>query len=575
MRLRLSYRAKIFGITVLLMVLTMMVTAVSIHLVDRIETRLALLARSYTPLAAELSEVEATALRQEIAFEKLRLMVEVAHPDLDRHQRLGGDLKGLDGQLDGLIDQSRGRIEATLATEPPPEVIRELASMDVRLQAIQREHREWREHADRIIARDHGSPEDAGAMAIVEGEGAQFAGAVDALREEMSAYTLQAAERAQEDERRLHQLDLGLTALATLLGLGLAAFLSAGLVKPVRALLNGIKEVEGGRLETRIDVITQDELGELTARFNQMVGELGAKARVQELFGRFVDPRIVRDLLHRPELADLGGRRQTMSVMFSDIKGFTRIGEQLSPGDLVRLLNAYLSAMSRPIKAEGGVIDKFIGDAILAYWGEPFVPEGEHALRACRAALAKVRGIEDFQRDLPSLLGMRSRAPQVDLRIGVATGPVIVGAIGSEEARNFTVVGDTVNVGARLESACKIYGTRILIDDATAELVTGKMVLREIDLLQLAGRDEPLRIFELMAECGAATDIQLALREHYEAGLETYRARRWREARMEFEACLELEPEDNPTHAMLNRISTRLGAAPGPEWDGAWRQPSK
>ncbi|TAK53920.1 MAG: adenylate/guanylate cyclase domain-containing protein, partial [Dehalococcoidia bacterium] len=264
-----------------------------------------------------------------------------------------------------------------------------------------------------------------------------------------------------EQERAVWYGNLLLSA-ALALGLLAAAIVTVSLVRPLRRLLGGVAAVQQGALDTELPVTSRDEIGRLTAAFNAMVRELRAKARMRETFGRYVDPRIVAGLLDRPEAAAGGGERRVMSVFFCDMAGFTSLAEGMTAAGMVNVVNRYLAAMSEPIREQHGIIDKYIGDAIMAYWGPPFNGSDEHARLACLAALAQLARLESFRAELPELMGIKRGLPQIDMRIGIATGEVVVGNIGSEVSMSYTVMGDAVNLASRLEGANKVYGTRIL-----------------------------------------------------------------------------------------------------------------
>ena len=260
--------------------------------------------------------------------------------------------------------------------------------------------------------------------------------------------------------------------------------------------------------------------------------------------------------------------------LLSDIRGFSEFSERLTPGDLVAVLNEYLSQMSRQIRNEHGVIDKFIGDAIMAYWGPPFVPADQQAVRACRAALAKLGALHAVRARLPEVLGIRSGAPEIDIRIGIATGPMIVGTVGSEESMNFTVLGDTVNLGSRLEGACKAYGIRTLVDERTRDLAGDAVVVREIDLLRVKGRDDPERVFELLGRADQVDPGDDRIRQ-FEAGLAAYRRQDWDAAGEAFEACRALENGGGPSNTFLERIAIFRDQPPAETWDGVWTLTAK
>jgi len=249
-----------------------------------------------------------------------------------------------------------------------------------------------------------------------------------------------------------HVVDIGLAllALAALLGITVAAAVTRGLVRPVRRLLAGTAAVEQGALDTVVPITSRDEIGRLTQSFNSMVGELRMKAQIRETFGKYVDPRIVAGLIDRPELTDAKGSRREMTILFCDMRGFTTFSEGMTPAAVVTVLNRYMTLMSEPIRRNSGILDKYIGDGIMAFWGPPFTGADEQARLACLAALDQIAGLAAFRAELSDLTGLKRGLPEIDIRIGVATGDVVAGNIGSEQTRNYTVIGDAVNLGSRL-----------------------------------------------------------------------------------------------------------------------------
>jgi class 3 adenylate cyclase len=239
------------------------------------------------------------------------------------------------------------------------------------------------------------------------------------------------------------------------------------------------------------------------------------------------------------------------------------------------VMNHYFTLMSGPIRAQRGVIDKYIGDAIMSYWGPPFVEDAEQAMLACLAATEMVELVPALQQQLPDLLGIRAMPAPCDLRIGIATGEVLTGSIGSELMMSFTVMGDAVNLASRLEAANKVYGTRILIAEATAAALGSNFELREIDRVAVAGQSVPHPVFDVMGKAGALTEAQAALRAHYAEGLAAYRARRFDDARKAFTAALESVPGDGPSKTLLARIDQWQVEPPPADWDGAWYMTQK
>jgi adenylate cyclase len=264
-----------------------------------------------------------------------------------------------------------------------------------------------------------------------------------------------------------------------------------------------------------------------------------------------------------------------MTVMFCDMKGFSALSEGMTPQGLVKVMNRYLSTMSEPIRTHKGIIDKYIGDAIMAYWGPPFIDEADAARLACLAAVEMTERIGGLRKQLPELLGVRTIPVECDLRIGIATGEALVGSIGSEFMMSFTVMGDAVNLASRLESANKLYGTRCLVAGATIAAAGKAIEVREIDRLIAVGQTQPQVVFEIMGRADELSAEQTALRERYSEGLGSYRARRWDEATEALKAALEAAPGDGPCRVLLTRIERLRDNPPSADWDGSWQLDQK
>ncbi len=385
----------------------------------------------------------------------------------------------------------------------------------------------------------------------------------------LHSYTQEAAKRANSLERQAFRFNWSMTLAAAIFGLICAVFLTRNLVQPIRNLLTGAKEIRDGNLNIQVKVDSADEIALLAQSFNYMVTGLKEKETIKETFGKYLDPKIVSTLLEGQALSQSGEKR-TMTVFFSDIQNFTNMSEQLAPNVLVKLLNHYITTMSVPIRNNHGIIDKYIGDAIMAFWGPPFSGADEHAFLACQAALEQYRGLEQFRQTIPDIIGLRRGMPDFNVRMGICTGDVIVGTVGSEMAKSYTVIGDTVNLASRLESANKLYGTRIIISGSTFDMTKDHVETRELDIVRVLGKTEPVRIFELLGLKGNVPGRSLELRDAFEKGLASYRTRAWRDARGSFEACLAIDPDDKPSHLFMSRITSFESSPPGDGWTGIW-----
>jgi len=214
----------------------------------------------------------------------------------------------------------------------------------------------------------------------------EFNQKVEDIRKDMLAQVRSDAVVTMRDQQKIIFISMIVTTLAAIVGLMFALFVSTGITRPVRRLLDGTRAVEAGRLDGSIDVTTRDEIGQLTAAFNNMVEQLRHKEKMRETFGRYIDPRVVAGLIDRQSQTAADGERRVMTVLFCDMKGFTSLSEGMTPQGLVKVMNHYLSTMSGPIRTHHGIIDKYIGDAIMAYWGPPFAADSEQTRLASLAA---------------------------------------------------------------------------------------------------------------------------------------------------------------------------------------------
>jgi len=249
------------------------------------------------------------------------------------------------------------------------------------------------------------------------------------------------------------------------------------------------------------------------------------KLMIKGAFSHYVPGKVVNELLRNPDLLRLGGEERVMSVIFSDVAGFTSISERLTPTRLVALLNEYLTAMTDIVHFHDGIIDKYEGDAIMAEFGAP-LPDPDHARKACLAAL-------DMQRKLVELRSKwkEEGKPELYARVGINSGSMVIGNMGSREIFDYTVMGDNVNLCARLEGANKIYGTSIMCSEATRQMAGDDLVTRELDIIRVKGKTEGVRIHEVVAAGSNELSAErLQLLEIYRRGLEGFKGSRWEES---------------------------------------------
>jgi adenylate cyclase len=296
----------------------------------------------------------------------------------------------------------------------------------------------------------------------------------------------------------------------------------------------------------------------------------GQKAReIRGAFSKYLSPVVVDQLVADPSRLKLGGEKRHLSILFSDLAGFTTLSESMEPEALLAQLNEYLDDMADIVMSEGGTLDKYIGDAIMALYGAPaLLPD--HAVRACRTALRMQRRLDQL-----NVRWGEAGRPQLGMRIGINTGYPVVGNIGGEKRFDYTALGDAVNLAARLEPACKTYGVGTMISGQTRDGAANAIVTRELELLAVYGKAEPVPVFELVALAGEELGPKGELIRHFEDGLRAYRNRDFELAIQYFQAAAEIDPTDGPTLLYMERCRDYMVNPPPAEWDGVERRQVK
>jgi adenylate cyclase len=313
--------------------------------------------------------------------------------------------------------------------------------------------------------------------------------------------------------------------------------------------------------------ITSGYVGSTTYHF---IAERRQRILIKSMFSTYVHPQLVEELVNDPTKLVLGGRREELTVLFSDLEGFTAISQDLEPERLVALLNEYFSVMSDIVIRNRGTLDKYVGDAIMAFWGAP-IPQPNHAALACRTALQMKEALTTLNQKWRT-----EGKPPLNMRIGLHTGTMVVGNMGATGKFAYTVMGDSVNLASRLEGANKMYQTNIMVSEQTYEIVKDSIFGRKLDRIAVQGRTVPVTIYELLQTREGVLERSLvqAVRT-YEEGFTLYLERRFAEAARAFNEALGHRPGDAPSRLFLARAEEYAAAPPPADWDGVYVMKSK
>jgi class 3 adenylate cyclase len=557
-----------------LVILMVATSVLSMLMVGRVGHLLDELTDRYIPANAHLTRITVLSLERALALRRMVIAKMEEPPDeaVYKARKVVYDAK--DAEIDSETEAVRKLINAIIDDTSTPSDNAALARIDGHLDSLMNDSRhhltqESEELIANLDARDFVAVRRG--LARADALRDELDAKIDALRVEMLRVSAGAVRTIRSEQIQAVAFSVIVTLLAAIVGLIFANLVSGGIIRSVRQLLEGTRAVEAGRLDQSIDVTTADEIGQLAGAFNRMVGQLRDNQRIRETFGKYIDPRVVEGLIDRPALTAAEGQRRVMTVLFCDLKGFTTLSEGLTPQGLVKVMNRYLSVMSEPIRSHRGIIDKYIGDGIMAYWGPPFVESADHARFACLAALEMIERIAALREEIPDLLGVRGTPMETcDLRIGIATGEALVGSIGSDVMMNYTVMGDVVNLASRLEGANKSYGTRNLASETTIAAAGASLEVREIDRIVVEGQTRAEVVYEIMGRKGELTQAQSSLRARYQEALAAYRERRWDDALGALEAAVEMMPGDGPSMTLKRRLDGLKANPPPEDWDASW-----
>ncbi|MBI3018577.1 MAG: hypothetical protein HYY61_01605 [Deltaproteobacteria bacterium] len=291
-----------------------------------------------------------------------------------------------------------------------------------------------------------------------------------------------------------------------------------------------------------------------TNAFKYFVEEKRSR-QIKAAFQHYVSPAVVNEILKKPDQLSLGGEKRKLTVLFSDIRGFTTFSETLPPEKLTRLLNFYLTTMTDCVFEHGGMLDKYVGDELMALFGAPLKTE-HHALDACLTALDMMKRLDFVRHEWD-----KDKVSKLNIGIGIHTGEMIVGNMGSERIFDYTVIGDSVNLGSRLEGTNKVYGTNIIISEDVYTQIQGKLTCREMDTIRVRGKQKSILIYEVMGE--TASQEQKDFLEQFHRGLSLYRQAQWRDAMHIFEQF----PADGPSRVFVTRCQIYAQNPPPSNWD--------
>lgn len=548
---------KICGMAAGILAILVAVTIGNNYYMTQVNDDMVDIAHYITPLENHVAEVDMYALEQEIHFERILRLYEIKPLD---DEKISLEMERYDyfGDLvDKEIEKTISISEEALRTSHIIYDLIEFARLEPMLIMLEQDHQGFHDQALEIIKLKKNNEIKKFQLFDKKFEESKdiFNKRVYELLLGLEHFTVHTIHQIMLHEQKLLKYNQILTIIATIFGVFLAIAIILHLMRPVKELIHAAKEFDEGNYNISVNFKSKNEVGKLAQSFNTMVSGVRQREYLREAFGQYIDPRIM-ELVLKNRQEPVQNTKQVVTMFFSDLAKFSTISEMLTPVGLVNLINEYFTLATEPITNYQGVIDKFIGDAIIAFWGPPFVSEKEQAKFACRAALEQFTQLAKLQLGLAEIIGIRKGLPKIDIRIGLDTGELVMGSVGAQHSRSFTVIGPPVKRAEHLEGANKIYGTNILMSESTTKLAGDYIETRMIDWLPLGDKGENIAVYELVGIAGSVDEKVLELNAIFEQGVSAFQENNLDKACTLFESCLKLNHDDAPSKYYVNRITS-------------------
>lgn len=567
---------KIFGLALGMLSLSIITVSISYYRLRLVKQEIDSLSAHTIPLTNLVAEINIHILKQQFHLHRIFRLYEIEIID---RQRIDAEMEKFEvrgDRVDKELEKASSAIDLALKDVRLLPTREKFSRLQPILEKIEKEHQDFHDRAREILQllAENKKIQARQLENQLDIEEAEFNREIASILKELNQFTIQSARSGQQHQQQVLQLGIAIAIIATISGLLAASAIATGLVQPTRYLTRKIKTVRDTNFDVTINIKTNDEIGEIAHSFKKMLEELKQKEKIKEIFGKYVDPRAIAHLLEDSQKTQTVGKKQIMTVYFSDIEGLENLENSLVSQESIQIINQYLTLMSAPIFHHRGVIDKFLGTTIMAFWGEPFVPAKDRDRLACYAALEQIDRLNSFRQYLAHTMAEED-LNKINLKIGLATGSLVVGNMGSESSKSYTAIGDAVNLAARLKGASKQYGVRILIAEETRNKIIDTIETREIDRIQVVGKEDFTCVYEVLAIRGNLHPSLAKLRDCFERGLNAYRQQNWQQAKNFFGECLQIQPHDRPAQIFRDRVLQFTNDPPPKDWDGVWRLTKK
>ena len=570
-----SLRTKIMTGAIALLIFFAVALGITLYMVNDSDDELNCILEYHLPILTRLNSLDVISYEIEVVAHRL---IEEVNPSKQRIEEVHARTQKCHDQIDSILQESRSLAEAgSIDSHNDLEDRLIMARLIGTIDSLKSEVSRFSQAACLPVELMHQGKAAEAKKATADLSNFQYLDPlIAAVRQTSNQLAIDSLRETRNNISDIIWANTALFLAASILGLFVFLFITGRLQSAFRLLTSAFHETADGKYSDPLPITSGDEIGDLTTSFNTMVDQLKSKEKLREAFGQFLDPRIVANVVN-PITGELrqSAERRNLTIFFSDIAGFSAIGEQLTADTVVRLLNRYFTSAAEIIRRNHGIVDKFIGDGVMAFWASPFSEGESHAHHACLATLEMRSAFAEIAKDISNITGLRRNLPKFHVRMALATGDTLIGTVGSDTTKSFTVIGDTVNIASRLEGVNKVYGTDLIINEECYRLVETEVEVRELDLVTVYGKTEPIRIYELLSKGGELDAPTTELCHTFRTALDHYRQQKWQNAEQGFRACLQIKQHDGPSLEFLTRIATFARTPPPKDWSGVWQTSSK
>lgn len=496
-RIGISVGAKVYAICLVMLLFLIATAAANYTRMTLVKEEVSDIATYTAPISKMVAKINILVLEQEISFERILRLQQQGQGFQDALEQEHVRFQRLNQQVSEYLNTASELAEKATGASMIRSDIVAFARISPEIAILRQDHQQFEVMAQAILLASNNN-EDQKRQFLdqqLEFNESIFNQRIHKLQSWLAAFSHASILEIRRQDQQLQQFNIAVSVSALVIGILCAAWASRKIVAPLTSLITSSQAISEENYQVQIPSNSRDEIGELAASLQTLLQRVADKERVRTSFQEYLDPRVIQLLSHDPEYAK--GKAQNVTVLFSDMVRFSKLSETLSPESLVAVVNEYYSLAGQSLIKTHGVVDKFIGDAIIAFWGQPFVAEQQHASLACQGALKQLEQLQHLRLALPDLVGIRKGLPEIDIRIGLASGNLVLGNIGTEKTSSFTIIGAAVSVAETLEQLNKSLGTHILVTEQTKTLAGEEFQFRLVIYAELE-IGSTSRVYELM-----------------------------------------------------------------------------